>query len=343
MAARLFDQEDKTPIKIHIVSTSHFQQFSPKSAYGRAINRREPRDEANRLASLAKLKLEENFPKGTACTAYGGLILGDTMFPMHPRDFTSQPVRGSRLSQQRRLIHAVQTSDRDVAVQVTGANDLKAMTIMKGRFGKSGKFIPVSEKNFMKWHALPVEIKIDFSPEGRELLPRDYAKFIETQVQKYCDHLGELYQNSNFRVVFHLSPLERQFAPEKHSMLKTVIVHQAYIHHFLQLKIQEMDTNESILNNKYQPIRWRYINVRDSFHKAEDSKKLFRAKEQLSGEMIHRNDDNLAVIREEMLFQVHRDLSNMGYFTIPPFYISPTNLYEHFQFRNKRITKISWR
>ena len=257
MAARLFDQEDKTPVKIHILSTSHFQEYASKSAYGRAINRRESRDEATRLAKQARLKLEENFPEGTACTAYGGLILSDIMFPMHPRDFNFQQVQGSRLSQQRRLMDAVQTSSRDVAVQATGANDLKAMTIVRRRFGKSGRFTPVSEKNFTKWHALPVETKIDFSPEGRELLPKDYAKFIETQVQKYCDQLGELYRHSNFRVVFHLSPLERQFAPEKHSTLKTIIVHQAYIHHYFQMKIKEMDKKGSVLNNKYQPIRWR--------------------------------------------------------------------------------------
>ena len=305
MASMFLTKRDKAALKLHLMSSSHFSQFAASCVYGNAIHRHCSQTEAETLAHLADLKLAKHFPSGTACSAFGGLILGDIMFPVDPMDFTSQPVHGIRLSQQRKLRNAIQSSDREVAVQASCANNLKSMTIM------NGVFVPVSEVNFRKWSDLPIHSKIKFSPRRKELLPRDYVKFIKAQVRKYCDHLEELYFNSNFKVVFHLSPLERQFVHPRFSLLKTIIVHQAYIDYFLQQRLHEMDKNKVTLNNKNQPIRWKYINVRDSFHKAKDSKKLFRPSEQLSGKMIHRNNSSLAVIREKMLKCVHRELLDM--------------------------------
>jgi hypothetical protein len=279
-------------IKLLVINSSHGRHHSPNDTGGATT------------PGQARKFLLDHFPTGTQSRAWGGLILGGIEFPK--RGFRALTELSSGTKRKIREVKTeIRVSHAQVAVQVSGSNELKSFMV-----NDKDQVQIVEEWGVKTWKQLTSSQKSNFNPRKHRCLGKDAHDLVKKRVKTYVSNLVEIYADSELEYVFHVSILER--ICEKDTYLKNCNIYYAYANHFLKIELGRLNGVNRVKNRGGNYITWNFVAVSKQFFEANDPKYLFKSYERENGWMVHRTKEAMEALVEMYLAEVYKVLTTVG-------------------------------
>ena len=137
----------------------------------------------------------------------------------------------------------------------------------------------------------------------KKMLTTHSERFVKRKIKIYLEQLQFLFGSSSASTVYHCSVLERIIED-----IPLLPMYFAILNSFIRAALK----TTTIYNRYNQPIRFKFINVSDQFHRADDPTTLFRRNEVRSGEMTHRTPGAYKIIYTKLHDEIVKDVASHG-------------------------------
>jgi hypothetical protein len=291
---------------LSVKGSSHLAGYDPEAAYKKAPwNRKKAKDDTREHFKLI-------FPKNTTLKAWGGLTLAPDEFERDKHDnmanlYKLREKSSRRIEQVEDLAAVIRKNNCKISLQISGSNDFKYFVV------KNGSLVQLKGGSSEIWEKREVKLKSKCNPKRARFFGKESALFMKGQVEKYVAILVKLYENSSYEYVFHSSILERSYPKFKN--LENLEIYFAYVNYYLDAELKKLNTGKGVLNKAGRKISWNFVDVSNQYYEAASLGKigsLFRPKEVIKGEMVHRSMDSMDKLVHTYLMSIHGVLGKEG-------------------------------
>ena len=172
----------------------------------------------------------------------------------------------------------------------------------------------VNEVRLRIWEELPPERKINFDPRKGNFLDTKQKRIVGGRVLKYLENIKPIYESSNIKYVFHVSPLERIYTRPEDTLLRDCNIYYAYASFYLKKALARLNgegeegEERRVRNKKGEKISWFFINASGQFYNAENPSSLFEDYDRGNGRLLHRTQAAMEELVETYMTGIHKKL-----------------------------------